>query len=665
MPDGICAGRERYYRQDRPDTMQTDEKNILIGVLAAGSRDALASLRQLTSTLDALRVEYQIEVVSVWHNPGQIRSCLKDWAARNAEVIIAAEEPSQGLAGFVAAHTNLPVIALPLGGEIAQAHWAFPVALVGVNCVRQAVYLAVRILALQHPRYAGILNTVQEAGEIELAQLSSELRDGVGIAGAKPAAPAKPGKPPVKPHKPVDEELPKELTPRLRTKSELAGVRSRRAGPGYSPLFKELFRSAHAIAQAYRHEQILPEHFLAAMIDSPACSAHMAIKLAQVDFEKLATAVAALFPKPARRALGAFALSPDSSELLQRTRTSAAKSGHTLMTTADLLQAVADHEQLPASAALREIGLSCETLLRVIREMPEVGGDMRPVPYSGKESNGEGSPEIRQEDVRRIREQLARTKTATSPPAQSVQQATESLPVPDNPPVAEPASAELAQEPDGERKTRIVVCDPFQPSLEAVEQIADALLEGGVVAFPTDTVYGLGVDATNTRAIERLYAMKNRPADKALPVLIHSVALLKHIVSDIPADVNDLMERFWPGPLTIIFPKHPGRFQSVSPTATLGVRIPDHYLALGILSMIGRPVATTSANISGQTECVNAQQVSDLLTGKADLIVDGGESPGKVISTVLSVAEEPYRILRHGAIPQKAIEDVLGHPIQG
>jgi L-threonylcarbamoyladenylate synthase len=186
----------------------------------------------------------------------------------------------------------------------------------------------------------------------------------------------------------------------------------------------------------------------------------------------------------------------------------------------------------------------------------------------------------------------------------------------------------------------------------------DVIAAGGVVAFPTDTVYGIGVDPFNTDAVGKLFAAKGRPPEKAIPILLGRNEAIDIVVNDIPAWVESLSSSFWPGALTIVLKKKGSVPQIVSRTGTLGVRIPDHPIALEFLRASG-PLAVTSANPSGAPEASNATEVLAGLEDMIDLVVDGGLTPGGRPSTVLDCTVQPPVILRQGPISRAQIFAVL------
>lgn len=191
-------------------------------------------------------------------------------------------------------------------------------------------------------------------------------------------------------------------------------------------------------------------------------------------------------------------------------------------------------------------------------------------------------------------------------------------------------------------KTRIIDANEIQPAL-------DILKNGGIIAFPTDTVYGLGALAFDNTAIESIYIAKNRPLEKAIPILIGDLSELDKIADNIPNMALRFASRFWPGPLTCIVPKKQTLPLAVSATSTVAVRIPNHPNARALLRASG-PMAVTSANISGQASPSTAQEVYEQLNGRIPLILNGGKTNGGVPSTLVDCTGEKPVILREGPI---------------
>ena len=181
-----------------------------------------------------------------------------------------------------------------------------------------------------------------------------------------------------------------------------------------------------------------------------------------------------------------------------------------------------------------------------------------------------------------------------------------------------------------------------------LELAAHLLREHQLVAFPTDTVYGLGTLAFDGSTVLQLYVAKERPPEKAIPILIADIADLDQVALDIPPIAYRLMETFWPGALTIVVPKQPSVPIEVSATDTVAVRMPDLNLARELMRRTG-PLAVTSANRSAGPNPCTAQEVLDQLEGRIDAIIDGGQTPGGVPSTVVDCTQTAPVILRDGA----------------
>jgi L-threonylcarbamoyladenylate synthase len=209
--------------------------------------------------------------------------------------------------------------------------------------------------------------------------------------------------------------------------------------------------------------------------------------------------------------------------------------------------------------------------------------------------------------------------------------------------------------------TRVISIDPVVPDRAIIAEAALLLRAGQLVAFPTETVYGLGAAGMNPLALSRIYAVKGRPPDNPLILHIAGPDQLSLLAAQIPTIVSHLVQAFWPGPLTLILPKNP----SVPSLATAGlstvaVRMPAHPVALALIDAAEMPLAAPSANRSGLPSPTTAQDVFDDLQGRIPLILDAGPSHIGLESTVLDVTSTPPAILRPGAIPLEALEAVVG-----
>ena len=189
---------------------------------------------------------------------------------------------------------------------------------------------------------------------------------------------------------------------------------------------------------------------------------------------------------------------------------------------------------------------------------------------------------------------------------------------------------------------------------EAIALACEVIRSGGLIAFPTDTLYGLGCDPHLPTAIQQIYAAKGRSASKAIPVLISHSDQLESLVSGLPEQSTRLMERWWPGALTLVLPKNPDLPPDLTPYPGLAVRMPDHPVALSLLDQTG-PLAVTSANLSDHENPQDAQGVLAQLDGVVDLIMDGGSLLGGQASTIIDCMASEPKLLREGPIPFSAI----------
>jgi L-threonylcarbamoyladenylate synthase len=197
--------------------------------------------------------------------------------------------------------------------------------------------------------------------------------------------------------------------------------------------------------------------------------------------------------------------------------------------------------------------------------------------------------------------------------------------------------------------------------VETIQQAAEIIKTGGVVAFPTETVYGLGADAFDPIAVARIFEIKNRPYFDPLIVHIADLNEMSRLVIDIPHSAEKLIKRFWPGPLTIIFLKKEGVPDIVTAgLPTVAVRMPRHPIALQLIREARRPIAAPSANPFGYVSPTTAEHVREQLGNRVDLILDGGPCEVGLESTILSFAEGKPRLLRPGGLPLEEILSVIG-----
>jgi L-threonylcarbamoyladenylate synthase len=193
---------------------------------------------------------------------------------------------------------------------------------------------------------------------------------------------------------------------------------------------------------------------------------------------------------------------------------------------------------------------------------------------------------------------------------------------------------------------------------DSLDRALAILRRGGLIAFPTDTVYGLGALAFDSQAVKGLYLAKGRKAEKAIPILLGDATDLGSVASRVPDMARRLADRYWPGPLTLLVPKIASLPDDISSGATVGVRQPNHPIALALLRAAG-PLAVTSANVSGMSSPLTAEDVRAQLDGRLDLILDGGTAPGGVPSSVVDCTGSQPVVLRAGPISIQDLQSAL------
>jgi len=186
---------------------------------------------------------------------------------------------------------------------------------------------------------------------------------------------------------------------------------------------------------------------------------------------------------------------------------------------------------------------------------------------------------------------------------------------------------------------------------ENIKIAADALLSGKIVAFPTETVYGLGVCSDNSDAIDNLYRVKQRSRDKKLSIMIAKPEEVAKYVKEIPPITEKLISAFWPGPLTIIL--------ELDDKSTVGLRNPDNRVMRDLINAVGKPIASTSANISGRVPATDAQQVVINFSDKIDIVLDGGPAEAGSPSTIVKICDDTFEIIRHGVIGKERLNRCL------
>ncbi len=185
----------------------------------------------------------------------------------------------------------------------------------------------------------------------------------------------------------------------------------------------------------------------------------------------------------------------------------------------------------------------------------------------------------------------------------------------------------------------------------SIDKAARCIRRGGVVAFPTETYYGLAVDPFNGEAVEKLFRLKQRPPDRPVLLLLENLEQLYLLVSDFPEQYQPLIERYWPGPLTLVFPALQSMEKKITAgTGSVGVRISPHPIASQLVAAVGHPITATSANLSGQPPARNVGEIAAMFENAIDLVLDGGEAGTTLCSTVVGIKDSKIKVLRSGQV---------------
>ncbi|HEX7138589.1 MAG TPA: L-threonylcarbamoyladenylate synthase [Vicinamibacterales bacterium] len=209
---------------------------------------------------------------------------------------------------------------------------------------------------------------------------------------------------------------------------------------------------------------------------------------------------------------------------------------------------------------------------------------------------------------------------------------------------------------------RRVHVDPLAPQSDAIQEAATWIRTGGVVAIPTDTLYGLAVNPFDAVAVARLFAAKGRPEDRALPLIAADAAQVMTHISPLTATAARLARRFWPGPLTLLLPAPAALAHDVSAgTGRVGVRVPADHIACAVAAAVGTPVTATSANVSGELPTSDPDVVERTLGRVVDFLLDTGRTAGGAPSTIVDVTADPPTLIRAGAIGWDEVQACLRH----
>jgi L-threonylcarbamoyladenylate synthase len=203
---------------------------------------------------------------------------------------------------------------------------------------------------------------------------------------------------------------------------------------------------------------------------------------------------------------------------------------------------------------------------------------------------------------------------------------------------------------------KIGTIDPLHPQADLIDTAVRILKDGGVIGFPTALLYGLGADALNAGAVDRVFAVKKRAPDKALLILVPDRTVVSNLVAEVPPVATRLMDRFWPGQVTIVFKTLPVLPANLTAgTGKIGIRLPAHPVARALVETFGRPITGTSANLSGQKGCHRIDQLDALLIEQLDLVLDAGPLKEGIGSTVVDITEAEPIVIREGVVSKQAI----------
>ena len=212
--------------------------------------------------------------------------------------------------------------------------------------------------------------------------------------------------------------------------------------------------------------------------------------------------------------------------------------------------------------------------------------------------------------------------------------------------------------------TRVIKINPNRVEADKIREIAEVLKKESVIAYPTDTFYGLGASCFSEKAIKKVYRLKGRSLSKPLSLLVSGMDMVQDIAFDVPSIFFELAENFWPGPLTIVL-KASSRLPNVllGPKKSIGIRLPAVLWLQELMNEAGFPITATSANISDEKEIASPERVMAIFCGKVSLIADGGKTKGGLPSTVLDLTSPRIKILREGAVPRSLLEKYLGRKV--
>jgi L-threonylcarbamoyladenylate synthase len=631
---------------------------LKIGFLMAEG-GATASLKTALELVNSMQVGHETAVVNALFPPEAWRARLRELEQSGAKVIVT-------------------VGASPVAAVMAEAFSAAPVVEADA-AVEVAAMRALRILAMADPDLADRLVAWRKARG---AQMGAEDGREVEPSAAKKSPTSR---------KEIKVSVPKEsasnddadMAELARLEREFAqnsASRKRsRKGSGataekdknsaaheqkptlpqslrYTPSAQAVFGAARELAQSREGMEVGAIHFLGGILKSPITAAYTALREMGVKPALMLEQVERMLPARRTSSGGVLALGDGAEEMLKRAKDSARNAGRRWVTTTDLLSSMLRAVDDRGGALLSAHGIQAHALEALVRDgrLPD---EIHEAEEAEPVSNQPEPPTEYDEEQLTRTEAMLREKLGGGLTAEGASAEVEATSVPPRPTELEPPLERL--QPLDEDAPQRVVTDAQNPQLDVLEVAMGALLEGRIVALPTETSYMLAVDSTNRDAIRRLFTLTDRDPGAPVGVLVHSTKQLRHMVRGFTPQLMHLTERFWPGPLTVVMERHPRSFPGVSRDSTLGIRIPDNYLALALLSLIGRPLAAVTADLTTGEPAVTAQQVGESYPVGIGLIVDAGQAGKLPAPTVVSVLDSKWQVLREGAIPRVELDEVI------
>jgi len=593
----------------------------LIGVIIGGRSDFNVMRRGL-ETLRVMGVPYLFEVISPHRNPQRLSEFARNAGENGIEILIAAEGGSSLIANHMAAHTTLPIIGVPIDASplrgqdslfsLVMLPPGMPVASVGINNSENAAILATQILALKHPHFRTVLAHRRMFAAQRTEAIQNELyAEYPDLCEPARTAPLKPSE------ESNDTEVGSEsITPEVPEESDRIRPGAVYVDPKAGPRVESLVSTP------------VPQEPGASGSQTPAPTVDMLLKGSQMASEITPSVPGS---HPDLQTPQAFdSLNPTEESTIEESYDSEAEN-----LTED------QEDELPIAShsfneSTEEVEVGQKFPRPEIIRNPEAGNQTPDPPIApAKVDPPKKSPSS---------EQNLRFEQDEDTASEEVEN------------IEEPAAT----------KTKIFKVNREEPSEDLVDHAMMVLLEGGIIGLPTDTVYGLACDATNEDAVQNLYQLKGKDAQKTLGVLIHHPDMLDSLVTDVPPALEKVIEECWPGALTIILPKNPTTLSKITKFDRIGVRIPSDQLCLSVIEKVGRPIVVRNASLTANEPMHSAEKLIESFDGLIDCILDGGDcSSSAGASTVLTALGEEFEILREGGVSRRKLRELLGSKLKG